>query len=166
MPEALICRWWSGSGVVDPGLVVRRARTVGAGSSRSRPTPTSAQAQGAIARADALVDTDFLGRAPQLRVVARTGVGVERVDLDAATARGIAVVITPGAGTAAVAEGAIAMAMHLVKRFGRLTALVRVGSVGRPRRRSRSATWTAPSSVSSATAGSASAPALSGRRWA
>ena len=53
--------------------------------------------------------------------------GVERVDLDAATARGIAVVITPGAGTTAVAEGAIAMAMHLVKRFGRLTTLVTSG---------------------------------------
>jgi D-3-phosphoglycerate dehydrogenase len=59
--------------------------------------------------------------------VARTGVGVDRVDLEAATARGIAVVTTPGAGTNAVAEGAIAMAMHLLKRFGRLTALVRSG---------------------------------------
>jgi D-3-phosphoglycerate dehydrogenase / 2-oxoglutarate reductase len=45
----------------------------------------------------------------------------------AATARGIAVVITPGAGAAAVAEGAIGMALHLVKRFGPLTALVREG---------------------------------------
>jgi D-3-phosphoglycerate dehydrogenase len=73
------------------------------------------------------VDSELLARTPRLRVVARTGVGVERVDLDAATARGVAVVITPGAGTAAVAEGAIAMAMHLVKRFGRLTTLVRSG---------------------------------------
>ena len=92
--------------------------------------PTEAdlrEAQGAIARADATVDTAFLDRAPRLRVVARTGVGVERVDLDAATARGIAVVVTPGAGAVAVAEGAIAMAMHLVKRFGRLTDLVRSG---------------------------------------
>jgi lactate dehydrogenase-like 2-hydroxyacid dehydrogenase len=37
------------------------------------------------------------------------------------------VVITPGAGAAAVAEGAIGMALHLVKRFGPLTALVRDG---------------------------------------
>ena len=86
-----------------------------------------AQAQGAIVRADAMVDNDFLARAPRLRVLARTGVGVERVDLDAATARGIAVVITPGSGTNAVAEGAIAMALHLVKRFGPLTTLVRTG---------------------------------------
>ena len=73
------------------------------------------------------MDNEFLARAPRLRVLARTGVGVERVDLDAATARGIAVVITPGSGTNAVAEGAIAMALHLVKRFGPLTTLVRTG---------------------------------------
>lgn len=115
-----------GLGVVDPDLV----NPVLSGHCRFVPQPTDtdlAQARGAIARADALVDNEFLARTPRLRVVARTGVGVERVDLDAATARGIAVVVTPGAGTAAVAEGAIAMAMHLVKRFGRLTALVRSG---------------------------------------
>jgi D-3-phosphoglycerate dehydrogenase len=54
-------------------------------------------------------------------------VGVELVDVPAATARGIAVVITPGTGTAAVAEGAIGMALHLVKRFGPLTTLVHEG---------------------------------------
>lgn len=115
-----------GLGLVDPDLV---APVLG-GQCRFVPEPTDAdlaQAQGAIVRADALVDTELLDRAPRLRVVARTGVGVERVDLAAATVRGIAVVVTPGAGTTAVAEGAIAMAMHLVKRFGRLTTLVRSG---------------------------------------
>ena len=84
-------------------------------------------AAGAIARADARVDQALLDKAPALRVIARTGVGVDLVDVPAATARGIAVVITPGAGAGAVAEGAIGMALHLVKRFGPLTALVRDG---------------------------------------
>jgi D-3-phosphoglycerate dehydrogenase / 2-oxoglutarate reductase len=115
-----------GLGVVDPGLVAE----VFTGRCRFVTDPTVAdlrETQGAIARADATIDTAFLDRAPRLRVIARTGVGVERVDLDAATARGIAVVVTPGTGAIAVAEGAIAMAMHLVKRFGRLTDLVRSG---------------------------------------
>jgi D-3-phosphoglycerate dehydrogenase / 2-oxoglutarate reductase len=86
-----------------------------------------ALAAGAIARADARIDPALLDKAPALRVIARTGVGVDLVDVAAATARGIAVVITPGAGAAAVAEGAIGMALHLVKRFGPLTALVREG---------------------------------------
>ena len=84
-------------------------------------------AAGAIARADARVDQALLRKAPRFQVVARTGVGVDLVDVPAATARGIAVVITPGAGVTAVAEGAIGMALHLVKRFGPLTALVREG---------------------------------------
>jgi D-3-phosphoglycerate dehydrogenase / 2-oxoglutarate reductase len=126
MPEVSDLPVVVGLGAVDPQLV----NPVLWGRCRFVPEPTEqdlAQARGAIARADAFVDQQFLARAPRLRVVARTGVGVERVDLDAATARGIAVVTTPGAGTSAVAEGAIAMAMHLLKRFGRLTTLVRSG---------------------------------------
>ncbi len=115
-----------GLGVVDPALVA----DVLDGRCRFVADPTDAdlaEAQGAIARADATVDAAFLDRAPRLRVLARTGVGVERVDLEATTARGVAVVVTPGSGATAVAEGAIAMAMHLVKQFGPLTELVRAG---------------------------------------
>src|SRR6266705_4756845 len=64
---------------------------------------------------------------PNIRVLARTGVGVDLVDVRAATERGIAVVITPGAGTSAVAEAVVGMALHLAKRFGPLTELVRSG---------------------------------------
>lgn len=84
-------------------------------------------AEGAIVRADAVVDAALLARAPRLRVLARTGVGVDLVDLEEASARGIAVVITPGAGTRAVAEGVLAHALHLVKRLAPLTRLVRDG---------------------------------------
>jgi phosphoglycerate dehydrogenase-like enzyme len=86
-----------------------------------------ANAEGAIVRADAVVDGALLARAPRLRVLARTGVGVDLVDLEEASARGIAVVITPGAGTRAVAEGVLAHALHLVKRLAPLTRLVREG---------------------------------------
>ncbi len=113
-------------GPVDPALVTG----VFAGHCQFVPDPGEAElglAAGAIVRADARVDQALLDQAPALRVIARTGVGVNLVDVAAATARGIAVVITPGAGAAAVAEGAIGMALHLVKRFGPLTALVRQG---------------------------------------
>src|SRR4051812_23903924 len=90
-----------------------------------RPTPEDLRhATGAIARADAVVDRDLLDQAPVLKVVARTGVGVDRVDVDEATRRGIAVVVTPGAGTNAVAEGTLAMTLHLVKRLQVATACV------------------------------------------
>ena len=82
---------------------------------------------GLIVRGHAVVDEAVLNRLPELLVVARTGVGVDNVDLDAATKRGLPVVITPHAGTAAVAEGTMALVLHLVKRLTPLTALVRDG---------------------------------------
>ena len=85
------------------------------------------EAVGIVARATAVIDADVLS-APALRVVGRSGVGVDRVDLEAATRRGIPIVITPNAGTRGVAEGALALVLHLVKRLGPLTALVRDGS--------------------------------------
>jgi D-3-phosphoglycerate dehydrogenase / 2-oxoglutarate reductase len=113
-----------GLGTVDPSLVTG---ILGDGVSFvADPGPEDlAVAAGAIVRADAVIDAAFLDRVPQLRVLARTGVGVDHVDLSAASARGIPVVITPGSGTRAVAEGVLAMALHLVKRLGPLTDLVR-----------------------------------------
>ncbi len=84
-------------------------------------------AVGVIARGTSVVDAELIGAAPRLRVIGRSGIGVELVDLDAATTRGIPVVVTPGAGTNAVAEGALAQILHLVKRLGVLTELVRDG---------------------------------------
>ena len=62
-----------------------------------------------------------------MRVLARTGVGTDLVDVPTATERGIAVVITPGSGTRAVAEGVFAHALTLVKRIASFTELVRQG---------------------------------------
>lgn len=86
-----------------------------------------AAAVGVIVRGGVQADRAYLDTLPHLRVLARTGVGVDNVDVAECTRRGIPVIVTPGAGTNAVAEGAIAMALHLVKRLGPLTALVRDG---------------------------------------
>jgi D-3-phosphoglycerate dehydrogenase / 2-oxoglutarate reductase len=115
-----------GLGKVEPDLVTG----VLGGDIEFIAEPTDADlavAQGAVVRADAVVDKAFLDRTPQMRVLARTGVGTDLVDLDTATARGIAVVVTPGSGTGAVAEGVIAHAMALVKRLGQYTTLIREG---------------------------------------
>src|ERR671919_734832 len=90
-------------------------------------TIDDAQSAAEIVSAAAVVDAAFLDRTPHMRVLARTGVGTDLVDLDAATARGIAVVVTPGSGTRAVAEGVLAHTLALVKRVAPLTALVRGG---------------------------------------
>ena len=85
------------------------------------------QAVGIVARAAATIDAAVIDAATALRVIGRSGVGVDRVDLAAATRRRIPVVITPNAGTRGVAEGALALMLHLVKRLGPMTSLVRDG---------------------------------------
>src|SRR5579884_1857775 len=54
---------------------------------------------------------------PQLRVIARAGVGYDAVDLAAATEHGIAVCITPGTNQDAVAEHTFALMLALVKNL-------------------------------------------------
>ena len=62
-----------------------------------------------IVRSAVQVDEALLEHAGQLRVIGRAGVGVDNIDLDAATRKGIAVMNTPGANAVAVAEHAMAM---------------------------------------------------------
>ncbi len=117
-------------GEVDPELVSEPLH--GSAVFVAKPVASDlSAAAGAIVRADVVVDEAMLDRMPKLEVLARTGVGVDLIDVPLATSRGIAVVITPGSGTFAVAEGVIGMALHLVKRFGPLTSLVRKASWGK-----------------------------------
>ena len=76
----------------------------------------------ALADADALlvrsatkVTADLLAAAPQLRIVARAGTGVDNVDVAAASARGILVVNAPGANSISVAEHACALMLALAR---------------------------------------------------
>jgi len=61
------------------------------------------------------------------RIIARTGIGVDRVDLDAATSRGILVVNTPEGPTESTAEHAIALLLNLCKRVMSGDRLLRAG---------------------------------------
>jgi len=83
-----------------------------------------ADAEALIVRGDVDVTTDDLDAAPKLRVIGRSGVGVDPVDVEAARARGIPVVVTPGANARAVAEGALTLALALLKRVPELGAAV------------------------------------------
>ncbi|QSE89885.1 oxidoreductase [Rhodococcus pseudokoreensis] len=92
--------------------------------------PTEEQlavAEAAIVRAAFTVDAAMLDRMPALKVLARTGVGTDLVDVAEARRRGIPVVITPGSNTVSVAEGVFAHLLSLVKRLPTLSGLVRGG---------------------------------------
>ncbi|MGE4276017.1 MAG: hydroxyacid dehydrogenase [Lawsonibacter sp.] len=60
---------------------------------------------------------EMLEEAPRLRIISKHGVGVDNIPMDAARTRGIAVTITPGANSQAVAEHAFALLMALAKNL-------------------------------------------------
>ncbi|MGI0131587.1 MAG: hydroxyacid dehydrogenase [Thermoplasmata archaeon] len=74
-----------------------------------------AEAWALVVRSRTRVTAELIGRAPRLQVIARAGVGVDNVDLPAATARRIRVVNAPTAATASVAELTVAFCLLLVR---------------------------------------------------
>jgi phosphoglycerate dehydrogenase-like enzyme len=70
---------------------------------------------------------DRFDQNPALRVLVRTGIGHDTVDLDAATARGIAVCTTPDGPTVSTAEHTVALLLAAAKRLGDAQACLRRG---------------------------------------
>jgi D-3-phosphoglycerate dehydrogenase len=88
----------------------------------------------ALADADALVvrsavqaDDELMARAPKLRVIGRAGVGVDNIDAEAATRRGIVVMNTPGANAVAVAELTLGMMLALARKLPAANASMHAG---------------------------------------
>jgi len=79
-----------------------------------------------IADADPF-DEGVLARCPDLRIIARCGVGLDSIDLDAAARAGVAVTITPDVNNEAVADHALALILAAVRRLREQDALVRGG---------------------------------------
>src|SRR5277367_3201105 len=80
-----------------------------------------------IVRSAVQADAELLSHAKKLRVVGRAGVGVDNIDLDAATRQGIAVMNTPGANAVAVAEQTLGMMLAMARHLCRADALMHAG---------------------------------------
>ena len=74
-----------------------------------------ADAKAIVVRNGTLVDVDLLDAAPNLKVVARMGVGLDTIDVEACKARGIEVCPSIGANAVSVAEYVMATAMVLLR---------------------------------------------------
>ena len=80
-----------------------------------------------IVRSAVQADAELLSHAKKLRVIGRAGVGVDNIDLEAATRQGIAVMNTPGANAVAVAEQTLAMMLAMARHLCRADALMHAG---------------------------------------
>ena len=80
-----------------------------------------------IVRSETKVTSEILASGHHLQVVGRAGVGVDNIDLDAATSHGIAVVNAPSGNTIAAAEHAVALILALARNIPQADASIRDG---------------------------------------
>jgi D-3-phosphoglycerate dehydrogenase / 2-oxoglutarate reductase len=74
------------------------------------------------------VGADELARTRGLRVIARTGSGVDNIDVEAATRARVPVIYAPGVGARPVAEGTMALMLAAAKHLGELAGVLRTGA--------------------------------------
>ncbi len=86
-----------------------------------------ADADALVVRSAVQVDDALMEKAPKLRVIGRAGVGVDNIDADAATRRGIVVMNTPGANAVAVAELTIGLMLALARKVPAANASMHAG---------------------------------------
>jgi len=119
-------------GIHDDGLAL--FREAGWDVAVSDPIKDPAQLAVALEGVDALlvrsatrVTADAIAGAAKLRVIGRAGAGVDTIDVDAATARGIAVMNAPDGNTLAAAEHALSLLFALARHVPRADAGMKAG---------------------------------------
>jgi D-3-phosphoglycerate dehydrogenase len=80
-----------------------------------------------LVRSATKVTAEILESAENLKVVGRAGTGVDNIDMEAATKRGVVVMNTPGGNTVTTAEHAVAMMLSLARYIPQATASMRRG---------------------------------------
>ena len=83
------------------------------------------EADALLVRSATTVDAEVLGAAPKLKIVARAGVGLDNVDVDAATERGVLVVNAPTSNIHSAAEHALALLLAAARQITAADASLR-----------------------------------------
>jgi D-3-phosphoglycerate dehydrogenase len=121
----------------EHGLAVLREAGIEVDSLVGRPradlVAALGDADGLIVRSETRVDRELLAAGPRLAVVARAGVGVDAIDVDAATDAGILVLNTPGANTLAATEQTFALILSLMRHTPSAVQQLREGIWDRKR---------------------------------
>ena len=86
-----------------------------------------ADADALVVRSAVQVDDALMAAAPKLRVIGRAGVGVDNIDAESATRRGIVVMNTPGANAIAVAELTLGLMIALARQLPRADSTMHAG---------------------------------------
>ncbi|MBW8822342.1 MAG: hypothetical protein JF598_30125 [Streptomyces sp.] len=97
------------------------------GADRAALLPALADAEAVLIRSATQVDAEALAAAPRLKVVARAGIGLDNVDVPAATARGVMVVNAPQSNVVSAAEQAVALLLASARNIAPANAALKAG---------------------------------------
>src|SRR3954452_9960062 len=97
------------------------------GADRGALLPALAEASAVLIRSATQIDAEALSAAPQLKVVARAGIGLDNVDVPAATERGVLVVNAPTSNIVSAAEHAVALLLSAARHIPAADASLREG---------------------------------------
>ncbi|GGN01976.1 D-3-phosphoglycerate dehydrogenase [Actinoplanes campanulatus] len=98
------------------------------GTDRAALTEALADADAVIIRSATRIDAPILAAGQRLRVVARAGVGLDNVDVPAATARGVLVVNAPTSNIVSAAEQAVALLLAVARHTAAASAALKAGA--------------------------------------
>lgn len=90
-----------------------------------------AETHAIVVRSETKITKKVIEAAPHLKVVGRAGVGVDNVDVDVATEKGIVVMNTPGGNTISTAELTFSMLMSLARKIPQANASMKAGQWNR-----------------------------------
>lgn len=107
----------------SPGIEIETANGLKPAELAARIAPF----HGLIIRSGSTVTKEVIDAAENLRVIGRAGIGVDNVDVPAATARGIVVMNTPSGNNVTTAEHAISMMLSLARSIPQATASMKAG---------------------------------------
>jgi D-3-phosphoglycerate dehydrogenase / 2-oxoglutarate reductase len=124
-PIVLITEELSSAGIaqLQSGFEIRHAD----GADRAQLLPALADADAVIIRSATTIDAEALEHAPNLRVVARAGVGLDNVDVEAATRAGVMVVNAPMSNIVSAAEHAVALLLSSARNVPQAMASLQGG---------------------------------------
>jgi D-3-phosphoglycerate dehydrogenase len=97
------------------------------GADRAALLPALADVDAVIIRSATTIDAGALAAAPKLRVVARAGVGLDNVDVEAATKAGVMVVNAPSSNIVSAAEHAVALLLSVARNVPQAAASLKAG---------------------------------------
>lgn len=124
-PVVLVAEELSEAGLAVLGADFEVRHTDGA--DRSALLPALAEADALIVRSATQVDAEALAHAPRLRVVARAGVGLDNVDVEAATKAGVMVVNAPTSNIVSAAEHTVALILATARNVAQGHAALKGG---------------------------------------